>query len=77
MSGDDVRVTRIFRQAGVLTAKFLDFFFHRVALGLRPRFCGVRASRIPSARFAASRPAETSADLRGGAGRQGHLASLQ
>jgi hypothetical protein len=35
---DDVRLTQIFGQAGVLSAKFLDFFFHRVALGLRPAF---------------------------------------
>src|SRR4029077_17184397 len=35
---DDVRLTQIFGQAGVLTAQFLDFFFHRVALGLRPAF---------------------------------------
>jgi hypothetical protein len=35
---DDVRLTQIFSQAGVLSAKFLDFFFHRVALGLRPAF---------------------------------------
>jgi hypothetical protein len=35
---DDVRLTQIFGQACVLTAKFLDFFFHRVALGLRPAF---------------------------------------
>src|ERR1700687_6342486 len=35
---DDVRLTQIFGQASVLSAKFLDFFFHRVALGLRPAF---------------------------------------
>ena len=35
---DDVRLTQIFGQAGILTAKFLDFFFYRVALGLRPAF---------------------------------------
>ena len=35
---DDVRLTQIFGQAGVLSAKFLDFFFHGVALGLRPAF---------------------------------------
>src|SRR5256884_887295 len=35
---DDVRLTQIFGQASVLSAKSLDFFFHRVALGLRPAF---------------------------------------
>ena len=35
---DDVRLTQIFGQTGVLSAKFLDFFFHRVALGFRPTF---------------------------------------
>ena len=35
---DDVRLTQIFGQAGVLSAEFLDFFFHGVALGLRPAF---------------------------------------
>ncbi len=35
---DDVCLTQIFSQASVLSAKFLDFFFHRVVLGLRPAF---------------------------------------
>src|SRR5438034_10557217 len=32
---DDMRLTQIFGQAGVLSAKFLDFFFHGVALPAR------------------------------------------
>jgi hypothetical protein len=33
---DEVRLTQIFGEAGVLATQLLNFFFHRIALGLRP-----------------------------------------
>ena len=44
---DDVRLTQIFGQACVLAAKLLDFFFHRIALGLRPAL--LRSQRLEDA----------------------------
>ena len=35
---DDMGLTQIFIQSRILSAKLLDFFLHRVALGLRPAF---------------------------------------
>jgi hypothetical protein len=35
---DDVRLTQIFGETGILAAKLLDFFFPRIAFGLRPTF---------------------------------------
>src|ERR1700681_3146393 len=35
---DDVRLTQIFGETGILAAKLLDFFFHRIAFGLPPTF---------------------------------------
>src|SRR5438477_4145533 len=65
---DDVRLTQIFGQAGVLSAKFLDFFFHRLRLDCDP---GSELRGFPGPALAASKSAETSTDLRGGEGRQG------
>src|ERR1700723_1367883 len=33
---DEVRLTQIFGEAGVLATQLLNFVFHRIALGLRP-----------------------------------------
>jgi hypothetical protein len=35
---DDVRLTQIFGETGILATKLLDFFFPRIAFGLRPTF---------------------------------------
>ena len=67
---DDVRLTQIFGQAGVLSAKFLDLF-HRLRLDFGPRFCGSEPRGFPGPALAASKSAETSTDPRGGEGRQG------
>ena len=70
------------RRSSVKRAFCRRSFWTSSSIGLRldfgPRFCGVRASRIPWARsLVASRSAETNTDLRGGEGCQGHLASSQ
>jgi hypothetical protein len=69
------------RRSSVKRAFCRRSFWASSSMGLRldfgPRFCGVRASRIPWPVLAASRSAKTSTDLRGGEGRQGHLASSQ
>ncbi len=75
---DDVRLRQIFGQAGVLSAKFLDFFFHRLRLDFGPRFCGGQS--LEDSLGALSPPVSQQRrvqDLRGGEGRQGQLTSSQ